>query len=120
MYDGVMDAATYVRVQSIFFEVTVVFSCTVTYYVLGSVADSLVRCARGTASTSLVLPSTSSSGTYTGTSYAAGSARWASSSPTLHRRVASYVPRVALLSLRLCLFYFCGPLSGPLRFVSVL
>ena len=27
MYDWVMDAATYVRVQSIFFEVTVVFPC---------------------------------------------------------------------------------------------
>ena len=64
MYDGVMDAATYVRVQSIFFEVSVVFSHMVTHYALGRVADVLVpsssllpvRCARGTASTSPVPP----------------------------------------------------------------
>ena len=57
------------------------FSDVVTHYASGGVADSLIpsssllpiRCARGTTSTSLVLPSTSSSGTSTGASYAAGS-----------------------------------------------
>ena len=37
-----MDAATYVRVQSIFFEVSVVFTYIVTHYASGSVADLLV------------------------------------------------------------------------------
>ena len=64
VHDGVMDAGTRVRVQFIFFEVSVVFSYMVTHYASGSVADLLVlssslpsmTCARGTVSTSRVLP----------------------------------------------------------------